>query len=149
MLKEEPTKTEVQKEEEVEVLNSTVEKKTKEFTLEALKSAWDEYKQSHKDDGNSFELVILSKEFELKNKTEIHIALSSDLELDRIKMLRTTLLAHLRKSLKNYAIDIFAVVKQEVGTKKAYTNSDKFRVMMEKNPSLVELKDRLGLDPDI
>lgn len=103
----------------------------------------------HKDDGNSFELVILNQEFELKNKTEIHLVLSSDLELDRFKTLKPSILEHLRKSLENSNIDILAEVKHEVGTKKAYTNSDKFKVMMEKNPSLAELKDRLGLDPDI
>jgi len=125
------------------------EKKTNDFTLEALKSSWQEYKQLHKDDGNSFELVILNQDFELKNQTEIHLVLSSDLELDRFKTLRPPLLDHLRKSLENHAIDITAEVKHEVGTKKAYTNSDKFKVMIKKNPALAELKDRLGLDPDI
>lgn len=71
------------------------------------------------------------------------------MELDRLKTLRPSLLEHLRTSLENHKIDISAEVKHEVGSKKAYTNSDKFKVMMEKNPSLIELKDRLGLDPEI
>ena len=139
----------MQKEEAVEVSNATAEKKTNEFTLEALKSSWEIYKQSHKDDGNNFELVILNKAFELKNNTEIHLELSGDLELDRLNTLRPSLLEHLRKSLDNYNIDIFAEIKQEIATQKAYTNSEKFEAMTKKNPSLLELKDRLGLDPDI
>jgi DNA polymerase-3 subunit gamma/tau len=94
-------------------------------------------------------MVILNQDFELKNKTEIHLVLASDLELDRFKSLRPPLLDHLRRSLENHSIEITAEVRHEVGTKKAYTNSDKFKVMIDKNPALAELKDRLGLDPDV
>ena len=150
LLKGDPVKIDEKKEEETSVSISTpIEKKANDFTVEALKSSWENYKQSHKDNENNFELVILNKEFELKNKSEIHLILSSDLELDRLKTLKHSLLAHLRNSLENDAIDIFAEVKQETGAKKAYTSADKFKVMMDKNPNLVELKNRLGLDPDI
>lgn len=150
LLKKEPVKVEEKKGGVADISNNASgENKSGEFTAEALKSSWDSYKQSHKDDGNNFELVILNKEFELKNGTEIHIELSGDLELDRLNTLKPSLLGYLRTSLKNDNIDIFAEIKQEVATQKAYTNSDKFKVMMEKNPSLAELKDRLGLDPDI
>jgi len=136
-------------EEEKAELKSDEPRPTLTFTPEALKSAWEEYRQLHKDDGNNFELVILNKEYTILKETEIHLELSSDLELDRLKTLKPSLVEHLRSSLSNYNIDIFEEVKQEVGSNKAYTNSDKFKVMIEKNPALAELKDRLGLDPDI
>ena len=135
--------------EEVVKVATVTEKKNNTFTIDALKSSWEDYKQLHKDDGNSFELVILNQEFELKNQTEIHLVLSNNLELDRFKTLKPSILGHLRKSLQNDSIDILVTVKHEVDTKKVYTNSDKFKVMMEKNPSLAELKDRLGLDTNI
>ena len=74
--------------------------------------------------------------------------MASHIEMDAIKDIKLELVNFLRKQLGNDFIDVVAHVNEEKTVKKAYTNSDKFQVMLDKQPILKELKDRLGLDPD-
>jgi DNA polymerase-3 subunit gamma/tau len=62
--------------------------------------------------------------------------------------IRTQLTAYLRDKLNNSNINVFGVM-QAIETKRvAYTNKEKFDYLAEKNPILLELKERLGLDTD-
>lgn len=62
--------------------------------------------------------------------------------------IRTQLTAYLRDKLNNGNINVFGVM-QAIETKRvAYTNKEKFDYLAEKNPILLELKERLGLDTD-
>ena len=101
-----------------------------------------------KEKGNDLVLVTLKKEIALQNETEVHLALANHLEIDALNSVKQELTAYLRDKLKNDYIDVIADVNEEKVEKKAYTNADKFEKMMEKQPLLRELKDRLGLDPD-
>ena len=92
---------------------------------------------------------MLSKELRLVNSTEVHITLANHIEIDSLDKIRTELLSFLRDKLSNDNIDIVAEVSEEEKDRKAYTNSEKFEKLIEKQPLLKELKDRLGLDPNL
>jgi hypothetical protein len=62
--------------------------------------------------------------------------------------LKSDLATRLREQLKNNSITIVSELKLEADKKVIYTSREKFDYLVEKNPLLKELKDRLGLDPD-
>lgn len=79
---------------------------------------------------------------------KITIPLENPVEEPLLQNIRTQLTAYLRDKLNNNSISVIGVM-QEFETKKvAYTNKEKFDQLAEKNPSLRELKERLGLDTD-
>lgn len=77
------------------------------------------------------------------------IKLSSPLQIDILDQHRTDLLQHLRTKLKNYKIKLSAHLVQDDSKKMIYTPQEKFDHLAEKHPLLRDLKDRLGLDPDL
>jgi DNA polymerase III subunit gamma/tau len=68
--------------------------------------------------------------------------------LEQLNGFKTELLSFLRKQLQNYELDIEAIVSVEEDKKIVYTSSDKFNYLAKKNPALLELKQKLGLDID-
>ena len=79
---------------------------------------------------------------------KITIPLTNPVEEPLLQNIRTQLTAYLRDKLNNNRISVIGLM-QEFETKKvAYTNKEKFDHLAEKNPSLRELKERLGLDTD-
>lgn len=65
-----------------------------------------------------------------------------------MQSIRTPLTEFLRLRLGNDSINVISQVKEVQSKKIAYTNKEKFDHLAEKNPILLELKERLGLDPD-
>jgi len=63
--------------------------------------------------------------------------------------MRIELGSFLREKLGNNLITVSSEMKVvEDDKKKLYTNRDKLDFLMDKNPLLKEMKDRLGLDTD-
>jgi len=82
------------------------------------------------------------------NENKITIQLANLVEEPLLQGIRTQLTAYLRDKLNNSNINVFGVM-QAIETKRvAYTNKEKFDYLAEKNPILLELKERLGLDTD-
>ena len=80
------------------------------------------------------ESVVLLK---LKNQMQ-----ESEIQKDKISIFN-----FLKRELKNAGLSLeIEMIKVEETGQKAYTSTDKFRLMMEKNPSLKDLKDKFDLD---
>lgn len=134
-------------EESAEEVNtrSPVVKSTKSFSIEELKVAWNEFAEQRKSQVGEYHL--LKQEFEYKaNVVTIH--LSNQVEEPLLQSIRTPLTEFLRARLGNDNISVVSQVQQVHSKKIAYTNKEKFDHLAEKNPILLELKERLGLDPD-
>jgi DNA polymerase III subunit gamma/tau len=84
----------------------------------------------------------------LKESFRIEIEVINKVQADMLHMEKTELLGHLRNKLNNFSIDFDIVINQEQEVFKPYTNSEKFKVLIEKNPNLLELKNRLDLEID-
>lgn len=129
---------------EVEVKPSTL-KKENVFSIEELKQAWDEFTEQRKSQVGEYHL--LRQEFDYKDNV-ITIHLSNQVEEPLLQSIRTPLTEFLRSRLGNDSINVISQVTEVHSKKIAYTNKEKFDHLAEKNPILIELKERLGLDPD-
>ena len=125
----------------------TRESEDKPVTQELLKTAWDEFTILKKKENKPSELVILNQEYTFADG-KITLKLSNPVQLDQLNGFRVELLAFLRKKLENYSLDINPIIVIEEDKKMIYTSSDKFNHLVKKNPALLELKQKLGLDLD-
>jgi DNA polymerase-3 subunit gamma/tau len=62
--------------------------------------------------------------------------------------IRIELITYLREKLQNNSIQVVGELASSDDKKIIYTNREKFDYLVEKNPMLKELKDRLNLDTD-
>jgi hypothetical protein len=92
---------------------------------------------------------MLSQPFELRGNL-IVVSLLSHVHDTMLNGIKGEICSFLRERLKNNTIQIAGELKTEGDNDKKvyYTARDKFDYLVEKNPLLKELKDRLGLDTD-
>lgn len=93
------------------------------------------------------EYRFLLQDYELRDK-QIIIPLLHPVQETMLAAMKTELTAYLREKLKNNSILVVGELKVNDDKKIMYTASDKFKYLAEKNPILLELKERLGLDTD-
>jgi DNA polymerase-3 subunit gamma/tau len=113
--------------------------------LNDLKKVWTVYAEQSKDNISHYHL--LNREFEF-NGTLITLPLTNPIEEPLLDTIKAQLITFLREQLGNSTISVVGVVKEMNSKRVAYTNKEKFDHLAEKNPMLLELRDRLGLDVD-
>lgn len=129
----------------------STEEKAIEFTndgsvnIEQLRESWTRYAEFHKN--NVAEYHLLNRGFELEGNM-ITIHLNNAIEEPLLQSIKIDLVTYLRDRLKNNNLLLSTKLKEVISTKMAYTNKEKFEAMVEKNPLLIQLKDKFGLDPD-
>lgn len=114
-------------------------------TEEELRKTWSEYAEQRKDQLAEYHLLVQT--FELAG-TQIKLQLTNPVQEPLLESIKTPLTAYLREKLNNNTISITGVLQEQDTRKVIYTNKEKFEHLAEKNPILLELKERLGLDPD-
>ncbi|MBN2167015.1 MAG: hypothetical protein JW717_12110 [Marinilabiliaceae bacterium] len=83
----------------------------------------------------------------IMDETVVLLKLKNRMQADEIQKEKNSIFIYLKTQLKNANLSLeIEFLKEEEGTTKAFTSSDKFKLMMEKNPSLLELKNRFDLD---
>lgn len=115
------------------------------FTEEDFLSYWKIYTQKAKDT-DKIHLFTLMNNDPILNGTEItvqveNLALESVLQDEKVEILN-----FLRSSLRNFDLQIVTKKAENLGTKRIYTNKDKYTYMVDKNPQLEELRRRFNLD---
>ena len=93
------------------------------------------------------EYQLLTQPFEIRN-SQIVILLLSTVQEALLNNFKSDLTSYLRENLKNNTITISGELKETDEKQMLYTPRDKFEYLVEKNPVLKELKERLGLDTD-
>jgi len=117
------------------------------FTPEQLQATWNEYTEQRKKFQAEYQL--LSQPYELVDGKIIHLPLYHPVQETMLNNLRIELSTFLRERLRNSSIQLVGKMIEETEAKRVYyTNREKFDYLVEKNPILKELKDRLGLDTD-
>jgi len=116
-----------------------------EFAPEQFFELWKVYTQKAKDQ-DKIHLYTLMNNEPLINGTEITVlvensALESTLIDEKIELLN-----FLRTALKNFDLQIVIKRAENLGTKRIYTNKDKYAYMVDKNPQLEEMRRRFNLD---
>lgn len=90
---------------------------------------------------------ILKRPFELDG-ANIVFPISNKVETSMMQNHEVEILDFLRKNLKNSLIQLVYQFSESQEERKPYTSSEIFAVMAKKNPSLLKLKDELGLDTE-
>lgn len=117
----------------------------KPILLEGLKSAWREFAEQRKNQIAEYQL--LQRDYVLSDAV-ITLQLSNAIEEPLLQNIRGQLTAFLRHKLGNNSIAVMGVLELTSSKKVIYTNKEKFDHLAEKNPTLNDLKERLGLDTD-
>jgi hypothetical protein len=115
------------------------------FTLEDLQRVWNDFAEQRK--LFQAEYQLLQQPFDRK-ENEITIHLHNPVQETILNTLKGDMITFLRQNLQNKSIMISGELREEETRKIIYTNREKFAYLLEKNPVLKELKERLGLDTD-
>lgn len=130
-------KPEAAAEKKEEVINS--------FTEEQLRLAWEEFAEQRKKFQAEYQLLA-QPYILLDNRVIIHLL--SPVQETMLNNIKSELTTHLRERLTNSTILVVGELTETDDKKMMYTSRDKFEFLLEKNPVLKELKERLGLDTD-
>jgi hypothetical protein len=115
------------------------------FSEEQLRAAWNAFAEQRKKFQAEYQL--LSQPYQREDGL-IVVELLSPVHETMLDNIKSELTAFLRDQLKNYTIQVTGRLQTGEEKKIIYTNREKFDFLVEKNPMLKELKDRLGLDTD-
>lgn len=115
------------------------------FTKDQLQAAWNDFAEQRKKFQAEYQL--LNQPFEL-NGSQVTIHIHNPVQDMMLVNIKSELAAFLRETLKNSTIVVVGELKEQEDRKVIYTNREKFDYLVNKNPMLKELKDRLGLDTD-
>ena len=112
------------------------------FNEESFKSQIQNFMENIKE--KKSEIAILKKEIKFEDKNVI-FQLDNELEGSIFDDLKNKLQYFLKETFKEN-IEIDKEVKVQEKSKKIYTNKDKYEYLSKKNKSLIDLKNKLGLD---
>jgi DNA polymerase-3 subunit gamma/tau len=117
-------------------------------SLQQVKEAVIKYAKT-KEQNKSIYVSLTEAPVDLTPANEIMITLLNHSQLEKFQELKQEMLDAIRKDLRNNVVVLkFDLKKEQSSTVKAYKPIEKFKVMSEKNPSLMELKKRFDLDID-
>ncbi|MBK0404116.1 hypothetical protein I5M27_14065 [Adhaeribacter sp. BT258] len=120
----------------------------KPIEMETLRAAWFAFAQRKNQEGRVSEYMILNRNFELQNGTEIHLKVDNPVQVEQFNDVKAELLGELRRKVQNNKLNVLVEFVEVVGAKRLYTSIDKYNFLSEQYPILTELKQRLGLDTD-
>lgn len=118
----------------------------KDIAVEDLHRAWKSFASKKKQEGkNSLHATLMYKMPRLTGNT-LHLCIVNEVQERVLRDERVALLDELRRVLGAPGLEL-ALEKEEVSElKPRYTPLDRFKILAEKNPDLLKLKDSLDLD---
>tara|TARA_Y100001972_G_C7608883_1_gene305184 strand:- start:467 stop:814 length:348 start_codon:yes stop_codon:yes gene_type:complete len=112
-----------------------------------LQQVWLAYKKESEEKGVSdTEMLVLNRTVTKTGEHDVLIQLASSLEISILERQEQGIVQYFRKHLKNSLIQLQKAVSEQEKSKKLYTSKEKYDYMVEQNPALKDLKERLGLD---
>jgi len=127
--------------------SNVIEIPEKPFTQPGLVEEWKNFVESI--DAAQLKSALSAREPVLAEKWQVHYELDSELQLNRLTLdLKPKLLGFLREVFKNERIEIqFKVSANTIPqTRTAYTEAERWDLLVEKYPPLAALKSKFGLD---
>lgn len=117
--------------------------------LGRLRQEWSKFAEQKKLAGQDSAYMVLNQEVNLlEDGVTVPLTMTNSLQMDKLNEIRVELIQYLRKELHNSRINVTAELVKEERQRKLYTASEKLNYLIEKNPQVGLLKERLGLDPD-
>lgn len=147
-LKEQAGKPRAVKAEKVEETQVIVEEEANApADPQALHEAWTDFAQRKKDEGRDQLFMLMNQPYDYREGS-ILLNLTSPLQEDLVNEFRTEIVQFLRSRLKTKLLSIQTQLVKPEAKRMIYTPLEKFNYLAEKHPTLLMLRDRLGLDPD-
>ncbi|WP_435356073.1 DNA polymerase III subunit gamma/tau [Emticicia sp. SJ17W-69] len=112
------------------------------FTFDALQQELHYFADSR---DNETLKVMLKRDFELEGTT-LKLQLDNQIQLDTLNQIKQDLAAYIRQKLRNSNIQIVATIVESATERRPYTAQEKFEYLANKNPALLELREKLGLE---
>jgi len=147
-----PSKQEEQKSADQDTLNddssllSGDEEQILEISDENLTENWLKFASRIRDSNPKQSSILQTYLPHLLANFQIGITLESQLQVDLFQEIKSDLLLFLRNQYKTKKIGIEEIIEEQQIQSKPYTNDDKFKFMLQKNPALAKLKQNLNLD---
>jgi len=113
--------------------------------MKDLMAAWSAFAELRKDQVAEYQFLKREIRFE---HPRISVLITNPVEDHLLDNFRGEFTQYLREKLKNSQLTIQSVLQESSGNKVIYTSKDKFDHLAGKNPHLLALKERLGLDWD-
>lgn len=114
---------------------------------DSLKDNWLLFANRIKESNPNHSSILLNYQPKLVNDFQIEITLETQLQVDIFLEIKSELVLFLRSQYKSKLINITETIEeQQTQSVKPYTPEDKFKYMIQKNPSLIKLKQDLNLD---
>ena len=143
MLQQKQEQEDVAKEEE------TAGKPSDKFAYDDFLDKWSRFANKAKNSGKTNLFATLTKHKPvLKPNYIIELTIDNTVQEELIQSEKMELMDFLRQELNNYQINLRTILTKTEEGRALYTTRDKFERLVEKNPSLLKLKDNLNLDLD-
>ncbi len=128
---------------------SPLNKESNPFTQDQLDKIWIYYTESIAQQYPNFYSILNSRKGELKEDFVIEIVLDNKAQEMTFNERKADLLDFLRLELKNQMIQFSVSIIESENELRPYTAEDKFKAMVEKNPNVKKLKEKLDLELEL
>jgi DNA polymerase-3 subunit gamma/tau len=118
------------------------------FSLEQLESAWDQFSESLRSTIPPLSTALKKHRPVLKEDFIIEFCVDNKVLAEDLNQMRNDLLGFLGSKLNNNKIQLQIIVPDHPIGLRPYTDREKFSRMAEKNPGLLDLRERLDLEID-
>ncbi len=124
-------------------------KLTAEFSDETFNAVWKELMDKIEVEGKEGSSLVTSAMRERMPKREgntLHMLVDNKSQEEEVMIFRPDMHEVLRQRLKNTEVTIAVSINRDLSERKAYTDAEKFQKMIDRNPNLLSLKQKLDLD---
>ena len=129
------------------VAQATQEETNRPFTADQLRDAWVGLAASHKEELRLKELIE-NYIPHLTDESTAEIQMPNPWQMDEMRKAMPKLIVQLRKTLHNSQLTIHVTQAEYKREQMAFTAEEKYALMVEQNPALAQLKERLDLQID-
>lgn len=123
---------------------SVYEQYSEVFTKEQLAIKWLEFQEKISDRPNLRSTLSLIPEI-VEAKTLI-LKIGNSIQEEEVRMIKPELIAFLRRELRNSDIELITKLEKLENERVLFSDSEKMQSMINKNPALMELKQKFNLD---
>ena len=118
-----------------------------EVNQESIEEHWKKFSDIIAVNGEKNMVALLQLDIpRLKNKVEIHYAVPNDTNRVELEKNSNELMGYLRDQLSNDALTLKLYLELNEKKKFIYTNEEKYKTLLEKNPNLEQFKKKFNLE---
>lgn len=114
------------------------------FTQDQLTAKWNEFLGLISDRPNL--VSTLSNVPELTEGNKLLLKIGNSVQEEDVRLIKPELMSFLRKELRNSGIELTTSIEKIESERTHFNDSEKLKMMMEKNHGLFELKQKFNLD---